>query len=192
MDTLAFIASIVSSVAWPGAIVLVVITFRKPIGRLILSLQRAEIKGTVWEFGPAVRDLESRALPDLLPPMEQPEPPLPDFVEVAEKSPIAAVLISYRDVEQTAAELAERAGLLILSGPKGGAFQGFEALEDAGLISASTGQTIAELRMLRNTAVHAPESSFDLDSTLTYNTVASSVTSSLRQSIADLPEDWDT
>ncbi len=50
MDTLEFIASIIDSLAWPLAIVVLIFILRMPLGKLIPFLERLKFKGLELDF----------------------------------------------------------------------------------------------------------------------------------------------
>ena len=50
MDWLTFISSVISSVAWPSALVIGLLVFRKPMTNAILSLKRLKYKDLEMEL----------------------------------------------------------------------------------------------------------------------------------------------
>jgi hypothetical protein len=61
MNILQFIASLISSLAWPVAIVLIILILRKPLSQIILSLQKLRYKELQLDFSQEVSKLVSAA-----------------------------------------------------------------------------------------------------------------------------------
>ncbi len=55
MTWLQFISSIIGSVSWPAAIVILVLIMRKPLTTIILSLRKASVKDFAFECWPPLQ-----------------------------------------------------------------------------------------------------------------------------------------
>ena len=113
MDLLTFVATIIGSLAWPVSLLIVILVLRKPLAELLPGIRKLKYKDLEVDFGKelerieAVMDtIEDETKPRReLPAEVQPEP-LPKtrnelLGKLAELSPNAAILESWRNVERT-------------------------------------------------------------------------------------------
>lgn len=169
MDIWSFIASVISSLAWPGTVLLCVILLRKPIAELIPLMRNLRYKGLKIDFGRRLEELEAEAdqaeLPSIPPPTtEAPEElgPATEYWETVERlsevSPRAAIAEAWRRVELALDDYFRRLGQ---ERPR--SYQGtLLALRDQNRLIPPAMSLFQELRVLRNRAVHARD--FDIDS----------------------------
>ena len=168
MDILSFIANVISSLAWPGMVILCVILLRKPIAELIPLMRSFKFKDFEIDFGRRLEKLEAEAdeaeLPSIPPPTtEAPEEPRreTDYWEtiegLSEVSPRAAISEAWRRVEWAIDDHFRRLGL---ERPR--SYQGMLRALRAQERPIPPAMTLfQELRVLRNSAVHARD--FDID-----------------------------
>ena len=168
MDILSFIANVISSLAWPGMVILCVILLRKPIAELIPLMRSLKFKDFEIDFGRRLEELEAEAdeaeLPSIPPPTtEAPEEPKreTDYWEtiegLSEVSPRAAISEAWRRVEWAIDDHFRRLGL---ERPR--SYQGMLRALRAQERPIPPAMTLfQELRVLRNRAVHARD--FDID-----------------------------
>tara|TARA_R110000751_G_scaffold71441_9_gene144877 strand:+ start:3179 stop:3790 length:612 start_codon:yes stop_codon:yes gene_type:complete len=156
MGWLDFIASIIGSLAWPVAAVIIALAFRKHISGLFNKIRRFSWGDTSVELSEQLDKVEttSQAIPDSL---NKPPSPLPNdrFQQLLEISPSAAILDSWRNVEQMLLKITpnrlndnrtHRLPSLIAK----------HLLED-GTISGSVYEMISDLQRIRNVAAHQSE-----------------------------------
>jgi hypothetical protein len=173
-----FIASIISSAAWPIAAVVITLTFRNQISQLLNKIRRLSWGGTSVELTEQLDKVEiaSQTIPDL---SNEPAPPLPNdrFQQLLEISPSAAILDSWRNVEQMLNQIASsraydertfRSPSRIASG-----------LCKDGDISGSVYEMIRDLQGIRNVAAHQREVS--RTDAYRFNELAGKVTKALNQ-----------
>lgn len=157
MDWLQFIASIIDSLAWPGAILAAVILLRRPLSALLPLLRRLKYKGFEVEFDREVRKLREEAVA-ALPPLPKTAPPqIPEetaLIELALVAPRAAVLESWLLVESAARRVLAARGMTKYEEPLTGPQLAW-ALADVGLLDSSSRSVFDKLRRLRIQAVHA-------------------------------------
>lgn len=203
MDPLEFIASLVSSLAWPVAVVVLALTFRKKLRKIIGALAQRIADMTEFsgpgsvnaKFGERVREVT-----DVTSKMEPPSAsvePVPEDVareqseDVAESmvytSPRHAVLEAYIPLEKAAYDLVERTGgqrkdlQVLLRNP-------VAALRKLSSVPKEVATSAAELRQLRNQAAHQHESfEVEPDTVLEYLYAARDLTGMLRSIARDLP-----
>ncbi len=156
VNWLAFIASLVHSLAWPAGIVAVVIVLRRPIavalGRGVRRLRAGPVEVEFDQELAEVRE-ELRRSPELA---AEPQPALGSVAEelarLAEVSPRAAVLEAFARIEARLAELLDSSEVQHVR--MGG--RGLARLAcDQGLISDETVAAVEGLSVLRNLAAHS-------------------------------------
>lgn len=168
MDLLAFFASLVSSLAWPVTIVVVVLALRRPIAHLLPELRELHYKDIRVEFGRKLEEIEAQVNRAQLPegsgelsvPTSNSYPKtFQEYVaRIAEISPRAAIAEAWRFVEGGLHEIAKQHDLPPpTSAP---AIEHF--LRRHGRVPDTAANLLWELRQLRNRAVHAGD--FDLTS----------------------------
>jgi hypothetical protein len=169
MNIWSFIASVISSLAWPGTVILCVILLRKPIAELIPLMRNLKFKGLEIDFGRRLDELEAEADQADLPPIPPPttEPPAEiglgtDYWETIERlsdvSPRAAIAEAWRRVEWALDDYFRRLGQ-----ERPPSYQGMlRALRAQDRPIPVAMGLLQELRVLRNRAVHARD--FDIDS----------------------------
>ena len=169
MDIWSFIASVISSLAWPGMVIVCVFLLRKPIAELIPLMRNLRFKDLAIDFGRRIDELEAEAdeaeLPSIPPPTtEAPEElgPETDYWEtiehLSEVSPRAAIAEAWRRVEWAINDYFRRLGQ---ERPR--SYQGMlRALKAQERLIPPAMSLFQELRSLRNRAMHARD--FDIDS----------------------------
>jgi hypothetical protein len=165
MDFLTFLATIIESLAWPVSLLVSVFMLRRPIVELLPGLRRLKYKDLEVDFGKelekieAVMDtVEEKTKPKGELPIEVQPEPLPKtrtelLEKLAELSPNAAVLESWRNVERTLDFYFSSRGI---ERPRSGqailGHLGYDPNFPPQLVSA-----YQELRLLRNRAAHDQE-----------------------------------
>lgn len=182
MDWLEFIASLVNSLAWPGAVVILVLILRKPLSGLIPLLQRLKYKDLEIEFGKRVEEISEEIVATLPRPTLKyvPSPSESHAIQLAEVSPRAAVVEAWREVERAVIGAAERHDLS--TGKEQGrvtSLRAIRSLEQAELVERDKVRLLNDVRVLRNQAAHAPEFALSKDSAVEYVSAAHQLTSFL-------------
>lgn len=156
MDWLQFIASIIGSLAWPAAMVLVVLLLRRAILRILPRLRRLKYGDVEAEFGEKLEEAEEEIAelpaPTSLPKkldhaVQRPE-------DVGDFSNNSAVFVAWLSVESAILNLARTANALAPNMP---ALRAAEILLKRDLIDQATYHAIRDLAALRNIAVHPSE-----------------------------------
>src|SRR3954468_13049145 len=148
MSWLRFISSIIHSLAWPAALVFVVIVLREPLSGLIGGVRRLKYRQWQADFGEAVEHVAELAEQAALPGVPEDEARKRDAAipALALKEPRAAVIESWLLIESQLNRLFKSYGL---NGR-------VKTLIDKGLITNDLGAIIRNLRDLRHRAVHEP------------------------------------
>ncbi|MET7143146.1 hypothetical protein M3S04_16045 [Xanthomonas sp. PPL139] len=174
MDTLSFIAELIKSLAWPLAVVVVILLFRSEITALLKTMKRGKVGMAEVEFERDVLKLESSA--QALPSTKSPD----NAALIATQNPRGAVLDSWLRLEEQIISLAMRKGLTNATArryPRGS----IDALMKSGLITSSDRSIIDSMRELRNLAAHDPDFSPNPDSVVSYLQFASDLGARLDQ-----------
>ena len=185
MDWLTFIATVIGSLVWPSAVVLLVVVLREPIKALLPLLQRIKYKELEMEFGRRVEEVReevARELPGetvLALPGDEPSA----LARIAEISPRSAVLEAWRGVELAALDAARAIGGESFRN-KTLTFQAIRLLEQNESLDRSVTSLLRDLRGLRNEAAHAPDFALTRESALEYAASTSAVARYLRR-VAD-------
>ncbi|WP_264357020.1 hypothetical protein [Pseudarthrobacter sp. MM222] len=193
MDPLEFIASLVSSVAWPVAVVVLALTFRKKLRKIIGAVAQRIADMTEFsgpgsvnaKFGERLRevtDVTSKMAPPSDSGTSLPDDAEPQRKDPAESmvytSPRHAVLEAYIPLEKAAYDLVERSGgqrkdlQMMLRNP-------VAALRKLPFVTRDIASSAAELRQLRNQAAHQETFEVEPDVVLDYIFAARDLTSML-------------
>lgn len=186
MDWLTFLASIVGSLAWPGAVVAIVLILRRSLNKLLPGLNRLKYKDLELEFGKqlAQAKVEIEAAPEV---KQLPEGRRIDvardvkyFSALAEISPRAAVLEAWLPFEVALSRISEKLGLM----DRGRPLQMprlLDALVARGVLTPDESRAISRLRAVRNEVVHAPTVELAQEPVAEYARVLSEVTAAMER-----------
>lgn len=157
MSTLEFVESLVQSLAWPVAVLVMVFMFRVQIARLLTSQMRRVKAGPIeveWDrqLSEAQVELEQPgvASTDGTAPMG----PISEELEsVARVSPAAAVMEAHARVERELRRLLQEAGAAEADLKAGAAGLARSAVK-RGLVTEETARAVEGISILRNLAAH--------------------------------------
>lgn len=161
MDGLTFTVDIVRALAWPLAVVVIALLFRKQLIGLLATIKRGKFGAAEIEFERGVKAIEASAS------VAPATPPRGAIIKEAAFHPRAAVLEAWLHLEDQVIELAMRRGL---ANPTARRYaQGaLAAVRQSGLLSPASLDLLDKLQELRNWAVHYPEFSPDPEAVVTY------------------------
>ncbi len=151
MTFLEFLASIIGSLAWPIAAVVLVVFLKKPVVELIPLLRKLKYKELELEF--------SEGLKELKPPAENlqfqgPKGAASDLERLAEVSPRAAIIEAWLQIEAEASRVAAS----FWTGSNREVFRNYaklgDYLEQCKVLNSRQAQNFRKLRELRNKAAH--------------------------------------
>jgi hypothetical protein len=174
VDNYQFVASLVSSVAWPTAVVFVAVVFRGPIGEMIGRLEH--VKSPLFEGWAKAAEETREALAVGPKPDETPVsggPLLVELAGVAVTSPREAVLRAAFAVETLLRETLVQSGI-----PKARVLmleQMIEAALQAGVISQPTATAVRGLANLRNVALQGSPEDLDYAKAIDFLALADAV-----------------
>ncbi len=165
MDPLAFIASLVGSLAWPVVVVVLALVFRPEVSALLKRpVHRVKAGPVEVEWDPIMQAAQAQVATspearDLAPAVTA-ERDLDDRLHaLAELSPGAAVMASFIEVESSLNRALDEAG----APPerRGSARQLVQQAYRLGLVSEQTSKAIDGLSVLRNLVAHGHEPDLD-------------------------------
>lgn len=180
MDTSQLVASLVSSLAWPAAVVCIAFLFRAQLKTLLTErlrhIEAGPLKADFDRIGSDVHTVLDQAG---IPPSAQAE--TDDLTALAQREPAAAIPEAFTRVEhelrQALAEINEQS-----SDDAGAMALAHKALE-RGVISPLTINAIEGITVMRNLAVHGPAREITAKQAQEYLALVDSVLYALRQDV---------
>jgi hypothetical protein len=178
-----FIASLVNSLAWPCAVAVVAVTFRRQIGALLSSsLKRLKAGPVEFEFDRVIASTEANLGLDAgtAAAAERPQfSALSDLAPVAQASPAAAVLEAHSRLEH---ELWEVTKDIRTEGDRPQGAVGLARLAHRhGLITPETENAIIGVTTLRNLTAHGRQADVSVERAMDYLALVDGVLYALRQ-----------
>jgi hypothetical protein len=183
VNGLAFIASLVRSLAWPAAVAMVVFVLRRPIGialgrgvrRLRAGPVEVEFDQELAEVREELRrnpELASSEVPELSAGLRD------ELARLAEVSPRSAVLEAFARIEARLTELLDSQGMAPSQRVR--AVTMARVAHSQGLISDETLAAVEGLSVLRNLAAHSPTDDIGADRARDYLAMADAVMYAMR------------
>jgi len=184
MDWLAFVASVIGSLAWPVTLLVGFFLIKGHISELFPFIERLKYKDFEIEFRKTVHELAERsraALP--VPEVEEgPQVATDRLYSLAEISPRSAVLEAWLQVETAAAEALQAKQPTLTSKVSGIApLRLGEYLNRHEIINRAQLEIFHRLRELRNKAVHVGDAVFRPEEVGEYIALATSLASQIRR-----------
>ena len=164
-----FIASLVGHLAWPFVVLIVVFLLRNHLSELFQKVAHLKFKDFELDFEKVRQQAEAIGSP---PTTEQPVEPeekpvfssLEDqILETVEKSPAAAILLSWSAVETALASAISRLAQPQDSPSYRSPLHNIELLEKIGELTKSQTSLLHEMRMLRNKIAHEQPSNIKIN-----------------------------
>lgn len=185
VDALTFIASLIDSLAWPSIVLAMVILLRKPIRDLLPLLKRAKYKDLDLVFGKELSELDAKADQACLPPSVEPtalklesaeEWTFDEYISrLAAVSPRAAIAEAWRYVELALQRAYGRPEVATPSNT----LRTARLLHMSGKLPQEAVSLIADLRVLRNRAVHAEDFELSTDEAIHFGRLAERIIASI-------------
>jgi hypothetical protein len=163
MDWLQFLASLIKSLAWPATLVMLVVLFRIPIRRALLTLTRLKYKDFELDFGHELKQLEKEAkaiditpqLPKSIAPTKRDSSQLlQEAAQLAQRFPEPAVAVAWQAVEDELMQAVMRLAISPDYPAHNSALRNAELLKAQDAIDKRTFELLNRMRNLRNMAVH--------------------------------------
>jgi hypothetical protein len=157
VDWKQFVASVVGSLAWPLAVVTILIIFRTQVGRLISQIRKVGAGPVNVELAEQVEEVKEQAKRVEA---ETKGPPAdvitldPAVLQLVQKFPEAAVLQEYKELESVLLQIRSR---LPDDKPHRNLNEVLSYLNNAGLISGSVVGLFNTIRSARNAVAHTKD-----------------------------------
>ena len=184
MSVLEFISSVLSSLSWPLALIIIVIVLRRPLRHLLLRLESLKGPGIEATFQRQLEEAKEEAALAVEGSTEQENRERQtqfdrfDLMQLAELSPRAAIVEAWLRVESALTQLAVMNGLQPNS--RANFLQLLALLGQRGLISPELVRPLKRLRNLRNVAVHEDDFTLSHESVIDYIETSDFIIRSLR------------
>lgn len=158
MDWLQFVSSVVGSLAWPAAVIAIVVLLRDPLRKLVPLIRTLKYKEWQLDVGQELDAVKESVEATNDQPDERAEEPTPVFLQLAQIEPRAAVLSAWAPVELALKDLAMRHRVNRLGMP---IYQVVDSLRKTGVLDPTTHEALGRLMGIRNEAVHLAPISYD-------------------------------
>lgn len=185
MDVFEFVASLVKSLAWPAAVVIIAIIFRRPIRRLFDRMAKRVGKMTevrAWKLRAKFAEKTTQVnqeIADEASAIDPPIAPSDDTADYSGESPREIVMLAWMDLEEN---LAQAAGLAGMTVTRGSAF-----MRARRYLPPDIEKRVRDLQRLRNEAVHMRDFSVSLDSAVAYARAAAKLGAIVRHPSIIIP-----
>ncbi len=192
MDVFEFVASLVKSLAWPAALVIIAIVFRRPVGRILNRMAKrvgnmTEVRA--WKVRAKFAEKTSLVNEEIAVEASTISPPIAPSEEersfLEGQSPREIVMLAWMDFEENLGHAAELAGI---SSGRGPAY-----IRARMYLPPEYQKRLRELQQLRNEAVHMREFSVTHDSAVNYARAASKLGAMVRHPslVAELKHNYE-
>lgn len=167
MNTLEFIASLVSTLVWPVAAIILAYLFREPLNKILLAISRIKVKGVEIDFDRKLKDAKAAfelspketatttvAEPST-PYADSDEGPMQEEIEaLTVSSPQAAIPLAWMSVRSEVKTAVERLGLVEGKATLNDTTGNLDKLHTAKAIDDNTYSAMRQMNELRNIAAH--------------------------------------
>ena len=174
MNVLNFFAAVIDSLAWPVAVLILVLSLRSPLGKLLPELRRLRYGKFEMNFGQQVRNLEASARTAGIHLPERPAPPklrvldsneiINDATRLSADFPEASVVMAWKAVEREIIQALERFGIVEDKQKSVTSAKNITILYNRGFIEDHTRELLDRMRKLRNIAAHSDREAVNITS----------------------------
>ena len=170
MDALTFSSEMVKALAWPTAVLIVVLVLRGEIKTLLSLVKKLKAGPVEAEFDREVRELARETEGQLPPPTSVPPSSAErqKLLQLAELNPRSAIIEAWHNVEFAARRVVEARDPSITARELQSSSALLRSLNRYEILSRDEVVLFNDLRALRNQAVHLPEFSPAYDAVLNY------------------------
>jgi hypothetical protein len=173
MDVLEFVASLVKSLAWPAALVMIVIAFRRPVRKILNRIAKRVGNMTelrAWKVRAKFAEKTTQVNQEIADEASNIDPPIQgnndEGVDFEGESPREIVTLAWLDLEDDLRLAAEMAGIPL--DPRRA-----PAIQLRHHLPADIQKRLRKLMALRNEAAHARDFSVSRESAISYARAAS-------------------
>ncbi len=183
MDGLTFVSELVKALSWPLLVLVFILVMRRPLGNLISFIERLKYKDFELQFRRQLQTIKEEVPVELQLGEERTSEEV-IYIEIAQKSPRAAISEVWRKIELVAINKLRH--LLSEEEQKSRKLSALY-LEHSGALTPAAQRLLRDLYHLRNQAVHAPDFAVSLDDALEYIHLAKALTKQI-DAISELPK----
>ena len=185
MGSLEFIVKLVSAIAWPACLLIVLFFLREPVRRIVPLLERIKYKDFEVRFFRQRLKVVRQSVPTDVSTTKQLPGKDSELLKLADISPRAAIQGAWHEIEV----IAETKLRELYPGKCGEATSTQDALrilECSGVLIPSTAKALQEMSWLRNEAVHSDDFALSVSDASDYISVARSIRLQI-EGITELP-----
>lgn len=154
MDTYELISSLVDSLAWPLVILLIIIILKTPLNKLFSNLSMLRYNELEMEFSKSLETVEEN-LNDNVSLTSEKIVKDPEMQKIINLKPEAAILISFKNIEDELFNTFVRLGLEVERNSINPSKYYIDTLAKLGYLDVDTSYSLKELKNLRNLAAHS-------------------------------------
>lgn len=184
MDWLQFFASLVGSMAWPSAVVAIVVLLKTPLGKLLPLIRTLKYKELQIDWGAQLEEIKDQVEATSPVPSLESEKAASDLTQLADVDSRGAVLGAWIPLERELRQLAASVGIQKVMQSQAGWLAA--QLRHRGHLDDATYETLIKLRNLRNEAVHLSDREITPVDSATMAQLCISVRDQLKARIADI------
>jgi len=182
MTLFEFISSIISSLAWPAIVLIIVFILKNPLSKILISLTKFRYKDLELEFEKL--KTSAKALPETIENGKIPENERiiystfeEQIVDIAPRSPEGAILIAWSAIEVAISSVLKRLDIAPEGPPYPSIFTYIGYLRTFTDIDKNVYATLDDLRTLRNQVVHFREEGYKIsvEQALSYGKAAEKI-----------------
>lgn len=177
MDTFTLISNLISSLAWPVAVCVLVYALRRDLGKAIISIKKFKYKDTEIDFGEELQSVASAASKELPPESSSKV----ENTELVNFFPRGAVIESWLKIEEALKQFCVRHGLEH-NLKKPFSLRNIDwHNHEYRVLGKGTLEILVKLKGLRNEAVHLQDSSISPESAKEYQSLSSRIIQVIEQ-----------
>ena len=169
---LAFVAQVISSLAWPATVIICVLLLRRYLLDLIPLLRTVKYSDVEIRFGKEVAELAKTADTSALPAQFPESNRWEDLMAMADVRPRTAIRLAFRRVEDSITQLARDKNIPIADGAQGMPMVVGAILLNQGAISSAQYDLFSRLRLLLDESERAAPDSITNESAIEYISLA--------------------
>lgn len=170
MDWMQFIAALISSLAWPVAVISLVCLLKQPITDLLQKAKSIKYLGVQVDLGEELKAVQDELITKASESTTSATQALPPAaLQLAASAPRAAIMHSWFEVESALEVLLKKLGLEFPRTSRDVRFK-MQILRDRNVIDELTHTTFLRLASVRNDAAHLTEQQLDYDDAVMMST----------------------
>lgn len=158
MDIYTFVSSIVTAIAWPLSVILIVWILRSPLYQLVPLIKKLKYKEFELEFNEVLKEIDPTSSGVSESKIDEPkDPTIQRFLQLTEISPRAAIVEAWLHVEAALIECGIRNGVFRDNNLPKNSVEAANLMLSKEIISSNQAEGFKNLQLLRNKAVHSQE-----------------------------------